>query len=346
MNEKSIDVLQQYDLDIIRTVRVRGAILCETRQGTRLLQEYRGAENRLLQVQKVLQELENVSGLALDHIICNREEKAISLDEEGTPYIVKEWNSGRECNLMNESEVLQGVRLLGQLHLGFRRIDGSFFKEADDICVEYGRHTAELKRARNYVKKVRHKSDFEVELIHSFDCFYEQAEEAVRLLENRRRRPVSMPVTAPCKRGAEAPAAGTEGNGELQYLCHGEYSQHHILYDGEFAMVTDFMGMERNIQVSDLYYFMRKTLEKQGFQGNMGERMLEVYDQILPLTGEDRRYLYVRFLFPEKYWKQVNHYFNSNKAWIPGKNTEKIRMLERQEPERKKFLEMLKAFTQ
>lgn len=342
MNEKSIDVLQQYDLDIIRTVRVRGAILCETRQGTRLLQEYRGAENRLLQVQSVLQELENISGLALDHIIYNKEEKAISLDEEGTPYIVKEWNSGRECNLMNESEVLQGIRLLGQLHQGFRRIDGSFFKEADDICAEYGRHTAELKRARNYVKKVRHKSDFELELIHSFDAFYQQAEEAVRLLEEPDAEipPDGFPLSAELKEQAGGTAAGVPAR---PYLCHGEYSQHHILYDGEFAMVTDFMGMERDIQASDLYYFMRKTLEKQGFQGNLGERMLEEYDRILPLTCQDRRYLYIRFLFPEKYWKQLNRYMNSNKAWIPGKNTEKLHMLAKQERERQKFLEILRA---
>lgn len=339
MNEKSIDVLQQYDLDIIRTVRVRGAILCETRQGTRLLQEYRGTESRLQQVQDVLQELEQITGIALDHIICNKEEKVISLDEEGTPYIVKEWNSGRECNLMNESEVLQGVRLLGQLHQGFRRIDGSFFKEADDMRGEYGRHTAELKRARNYVKKVRHKSEFELELMRSFEGFYAQAEEAVRLLEERQ---AVWPEGAETERLQPAGSQSAAPPAEAKYLCHGEYSQHHILYDGEFAMVTDFMGMERNIQASDLYYFMRKTLEKQGFQGKLGQRMLEEYDQELALTGEDRRYLYVRFLFPEKYWKQLNRYLNSSKAWIPGKNTEKLRMLERQEPERRKFLRMLR----
>jgi spore coat protein I len=317
VNEKSIDVLQQYDQDIIRTVRVRGAILCETRQGTRLLQEYRGSESHLQQVQEILQKLEEISGIPLDQIIKNKEEKAISLDEEGTPYIVKEWNSGRECNLMNESEVIQAITLLARLHLGLRRMDGSFFKEAEDIREEFDRHTAELKRARNYVKKVRHKSEFEMELIHSFTLFYEQAEEAVRQLASY---------------GQEA------GN---KYLCHGEFSQHHILFDGDFVMVTDFMKMEQNIQAADLYYFMRKTLEKQEFQEGLGEQMMEAYDKILPLTRQDRQYLYVRFLYPEKYWKQVNYYYNSNKAWVPPKNTEKIRALEKQEPERKRFLERL-----
>ena len=28
--------------------------------------------------------------------------------------------------------------------------------------------------------------------------------------------------------------------------------------------------------------------------------------------------------YPEKYWKQLNYYYNANKAWIPDKNVEKL----------------------
>ena len=52
--------------------------------------------------------------------------------------------------------------------------------------------------------------------------------------------------------------------------------------------------------------------------------------------------MYIRFLYPEKYWKQINFYYNSNKAWIPARNTEKLKILEEQEPERKKFLDFLR----
>ena len=32
----------------------------------------------------------------------------------------------------------------------------------------------------------------------------------------------------------------------------------------------------------------------------------------------------IRFTYPEKYWKLANYYFSHNKAWISGKNTEKL----------------------
>ena len=85
MNERGTDVLQQYDLDIIRTTRVRGAVLCETRQGCRLLKEYRGTESRMEQVQQVLALLEEMTGVAVDRVIPNREGQWISVDNDQTP---------------------------------------------------------------------------------------------------------------------------------------------------------------------------------------------------------------------------------------------------------------------
>ena len=323
MNERGTDVLQQYDLDIIRTSRVRGAVLCETRQGCRLLKEYRGTESRMEQVQQVLTRLEERTGIAVDRVIPNREGQWISVDNDQTPYVVKEWNGGRECDLTVEEEVLCGVRMLARLHKGLRQVDDGAFSREDSLLKEYGRHNAELRRARNFVRKVRHKSEFELAMMETFSAYYEQAMEAQRLLEQW---------------GVQET---TEG-----FLCHGEYSHHHILYDGDFVMVTDFMAMTRGIQVSDLYYLMRKAMEKQGFDCRIGHKMLNEYDRILPLTDEDHRYLYIRFLYPEKYWKQINYYFNSNKAWIPARSTEKIRNLQELEPDRQRFLGFLKAGTQ
>ncbi len=301
------------------------------------------------QVQQVLAQLEDLTGVAVDRAIPNREGKWITVDSDQTPYVVKEWNGGRECDLMVEEEVLRGVRMLAHLHKGLRQVDSQAFSQEDSLLKEYTRHNAELRRARNFVRKVRHKSDFELAMMKTFSTYYEQAMEAQQLLEQWERSEVHLPgedrmagvslpaVTMEGQPAADSRAAGTD------YLCHGEYSHHHILYDGEFAMVTDFMAMTRGVQVSDLYYLMRKAMEKQGFDSGIGHKMLEEYARYLPLTEGDRRYLYIRFLYPEKYWKQINYYFNSNKAWIPARSTEKICALQELEPERRKFLNFLRG---
>ena len=47
MSERSTSVLEQYDFQVIRSVRGRGAMLCETDKGLVLLKEYDGSLLRL-----------------------------------------------------------------------------------------------------------------------------------------------------------------------------------------------------------------------------------------------------------------------------------------------------------
>ena len=45
------------------------------------------------------------------------------------------------------------------------------------------------------------------------------------------------------------------------------------------------------------------------------------------MTAADFLQLYYRFAYPEKFWKIANFYYNSGKAWIPGRNMEKLEKL-------------------
>ena len=70
--------------------------------------------------------------------------------------------------------------------------------------------------------------------------------------------------------------------------------------------------------------------------------MLTAYDHVTPLTDRDRESLYYLFLYPEKYWKQINFYMNSNKVWIPARNLDKLKSLEEQTEQRNRFLSVIK----
>ena len=101
--------------------------------------------------------------------------------------------------------------------------------------------------------------------------------------------------------------------------------------------------MHLGIQASDLYRLMRKALEKHGWDTELGLSMLDSYQRVRPMDRRERKSLACMFLFPEKYWKQLNFYYNANKAWIPARNTDKLRGLEEQQQARNSFLKRLKA---
>ena len=182
------------------------------------------------------------------------------------------------------------------------------------------KHNRELKKARAFIRGKQQKNEFELCVIASFEPFYQQAVLAAE--------------------GMKKLYPGDEKGWTERYsICHGELNQHHILMGRDYVAVTGFGRMHLGLQVEDLYYFMRKVMEKHNWDCGLGNGMLEAYERVLPMSRMERECLYFMFLYPEKYWKQINFYYNANKAWIPARNTEKIESLKAQEKNRKRFVD-------
>ena len=122
-------------------------------------------------------------------------------------------------------------------------------------------------------------------------------------------------------------------------VCHGDYQYHNILRTEMGNVLINFEKCVRDYPVRDLYLFLRKLLEKNNWSQALGNLLLESYNKERNLTDRDYRQLYYRLAYPEKFWKIVNFYYNTGKAWIPGRNMEKIEKLFAQEREKQLFLE-------
>ena len=128
---------------------------------------------------------------------------------------------------------------------------------------------------------------------------------------------------------------------EQYHVCHGDLDQHHLLMGDTYVAVTEFSRMHLGLQVEDLYHFLRKVMEKNDWDRALGRAMLEAYERVLPFGSLEKKCLYYLFLYPEKYWKQMNFYYNANKAWIPARNAEKLLGLKRQQEARMRFVNSL-----
>ena len=102
--------------------------------------------------------------------------------------------------------------------------------------------------------------------------------------------------------------------------------------------IINFEKCVQDYGIRDLCLFMRKLLEKSNWSLQVGDRLFSAYDAVKPLTLGDRVQLRYRLAYPEKFRKIVNYYYNSGKAWIPGKNMEKLALLQEQEQQKQEFL--------
>ena len=103
--------------------------------------------------------------------------------------------------------------------------------------------------------------------------------------------------------------------------------------------------MTYDVMVCDLANFIRKILEKYNWNTGLGLEMITAYDNVRKLLPEELTQLYLRLSYPKKYWKIANHYLSSRKAWISGRDIEKLKKVMEQEPQRRQFLKMLFCFT-
>lgn len=327
MNDWNTEVIGQYELDVESLRKGRGAWIFETNRGLKLLKEYKGSVKRLEFEERVLKSVEGLESLKVDQYMRNRMGELLSLAEDGTRYIVKNWYADRECDLKDMHEILTAVRQIALLHKHLRTVEtreewNLKSMVSPPLYVAMERHNRELKKARAYIRGKRRKNEFELNVIHNFEAFYGQAVEAKNGMETLFGRE-------------------QEAIQKAYYVCHGDLNQHHVLMGENYVAVTEFNKMHFGLQVEDLYNFMRKVMEKHDWDETLGFAMLETYKRVLPMNRTEQECLYYLFLYPEKYWKQINFYYNANKAWLPARNAEKISSLEAQQEKRKHFISQI-----
>ena len=125
-------------------------------------------------------------------------------------------------------------------------------------------------------------------------------------------------------------------------LCHGDFNYHQVILNRKYTAVVNFDKMHYDIQVKDLYQFLRKVLEKNNWDSSLGTMIMDTYLSVRTLSEEERRVLYAMLTFPEKFWKISNRYYNSRKSWISSVKYDKLCRFKKTEGQRRDFLNTFK----
>lgn len=316
MNDRFAEVLECYEFNVRAMNRARGAFMLETDQGLKLLKNLSGSEKRLLLEHELTAYLSQSSFRYVDNIVKNKEDMLITTDSQGERYIVKNWFRGEECRPKDKDDIIEGARTLGQLHsclAEFTLPEEWKTAKTVDIRTLLEKHTRELKRVKAYIKNKKKKNEFEVSIIDCYDMFYSRALYAIQSIDARMY--------------------------EKQQMIHGSYTYHNILRSDTYTAVVNFDKAEYGSRILDLHYFLRKVMEKNNWKISLGENILNEYNRFCKMSERDWEFVGILLAYPEKYWKIVNHYYNSKKCWTANKNVEKLDKIREQEWQKTLFLQ-------
>ncbi|MBQ8038786.1 MAG: CotS family spore coat protein [Lachnospiraceae bacterium] len=323
MNDRAVSLLEQYDLEVLRTGKGRGAILCETSNGLYIFKEYEGSMEKLEFQNELLKRLKEQGRECVEQIVPTKEGNLIVTDYERTNYFLKTYFEGRECNINDENERMEAVRFLAGIHKDMPVPKDVTFCPRSNVISEFEKHNREMKKVKRFLRDKSQKNGFEIYLMQNYDLFYDRATEAT---ENLKEFFTDL---------------------EQEYLdtkrpiCHGDFQYHNLIKTEDGFALINFEKCVVDYPVRDLYYFLRKLLEKNNWSTELGEELIYAYNEVSPLCAYDMIQLYYRFAYPEKFWKIVNFYYNNRKVWVPDKVCEKLGKLIQAENERQSFLDHL-----
>lgn len=327
------DILLQYDIDINKTFKGRGALMCQSGENFYKLLAYNGTVCRAKFIEELQKSLRDSGFYYLDSFVRNKDGDIISTNEYQESYVLKEWPMGNECDVRNQKNVISGVETLAVLHNIFSRlsfVNDGIIPETPNVIWEYERHNKELKAIRNFMRKRHTRSSFEYDVLDHFDEYYGIAVDALDKIKSSGYEEIE------------------KMSKEKKLFCHGNYNYHNIIVINEGKSVSyekiAVVGFEKagvGMQINDLYFYLRKVMEKHNWNIELGINIIEHYRRIRPISKDEMRILVIMLEYPEKFWKIVNQYYNKNKCWIPEKNLEKLKAVYTQQKKKEIFLKKI-----
>ena len=332
LEEKIREILERYPFEVLRLYRGRGAYLCETGQGLKMIREYQGSPSRLVLEGMVKTELISKGFVYIDMFEANKDGEYMTVDAEGKTYVVTRWFEGRECGTKDWEDMQAAAGCLASLHscMGRTTWDQQLISavQGENLFSEMEKRKRELNRIRNYILKKKQKNDFDRRYMEVYPQAERQADKALQQMDEAGYEKLYQKAI------------------QARTFCHGDYTQHNILMSKKYTAIVRFDRMRLDLQVSDLYLFLRKMMEKNRWNKELGKSILDAYDRIRPMKKAEVRCLLAMLTFPEKIWKTGNRYMNTRKSWLSFRNMEKLEKAAGQEKERLRFLDFLEKYCQ
>ena len=166
MYDYGLSVLSHYGLTASGTMRVRGALLCHTEQGDKLISEFGTAAEKLEQRYLLQCRITESGLLRCDQILRNEEGALATRGDDGGTYIVRNWYPGRECETGNSEDLIRASDALARLHTA-AHLPVKMEYRRESLVEECIRHNVEIRKIRKYLQTKKKKNEFEKLLLAS-----------------------------------------------------------------------------------------------------------------------------------------------------------------------------------
>ncbi|HEY3389330.1 MAG TPA: CotS family spore coat protein, partial [Prolixibacteraceae bacterium] len=224
------------------------------------------------------------------------------LDYKGEKYFLTEWIDGRECDYQNPMDLKDAVETMANLHLASKGFEPKIYVERRDCFGKwpenFQRRTGEMSALKQNVQEKESKNEIDHLYLQYVDDCIADANEALSLLRNTNYQQVV-----------------DNARSEKRFIHH-DFAHHNILhtFDGK-TYIVDFDFCIMDIRIHDLGSILLRNMKKFNWDIEKAFYIIECYENISPLSRDERQILIPFLLFPQDFWQISRQYYIEKKGW-------------------------------
>ena len=305
INEKIL--WEGYGLRFRGGTRTRTGLICRTDMGLRELKKPRGSVESLCLAFDVKEQFRKNGFRNISRFYRTLEGEPF-YRYDGVLYTLEDVMPAEALSEEREDTFIRGAETLGRMHRAARGLKSEAANwDRDRLPMLYTKRRSEMAKMRRRNDMRGNYDAIDLLLIRHYDQFMEQAEQAAELLQ----------------KGGYGEAVDRAA--ETGAFCHNAYKGEALrLHETGEIFVGSFDKCSSELPLADLAYYLRRYFKKMEGTAAGVSRMLEGYGKHQPLSEGDLTILQGMLVYPEKFLRLVNEYYNKRRACVSPAMQERL----------------------
>ncbi len=280
------DLLSQYEINIKKYSYNRSNYILETTNGKYILRKLNIPAEQILFMYEAVNHLRENGFLQVSLIYPTKKKLPYAISR-GQVYVLQSYADGEEVEFKDSHDVKGIVELLANFHKCGVNFDTQH-RSSDDMHIKdvYAYFSKRLRETHNLKKKIvplSQKTEFEIMFLKDYSTYEKLEKMALDCID-----------PSSCSRVMKQAK-------ETKSLVHNDYKYHTIsrVKDGYYLSNVD--ECTYNMQVLDLSSILVKIMQKNNWDTSLLCTLIQVYEDIRPLSDDEKSVLKALLIFPEKY---------------------------------------------
>lgn len=296
-----------YGLQLRGTSRIRTGLICKTDKGLRELKKSRGHMENLYFAFDIKEHLQKNGFTAMGRLYQTLEGVPF-YQQDGVLYTLEDVMPAEALAEDCAASFIHGAEMLGRMHAAAKGLKSTYAQwDREKLPKRYAKRRSALAKIKKRSEKNGTYDAIDLLLLQYYGLYIEQTLQAEELLQ---------------KGGYTQAVEWAEQTGAF---CHGAYKGEslRVLQDGSLC-IGGFDQCEAELPLADLAAYLKRYMKKTEGHTEGVLAMLKAFEKQYPLSEKDILLLQGMLVYPEKFLRLINEYYNKRRACISPAMEERL----------------------